>query len=286
MALGDGNLFGGSRPSPEVPRLLRAPAKTSPRITALNEYLQNSKRAYRNEDQSRDLRKLLNRNTISAQRESFRALSPTDLDQIAKARQQGKSWFPNKPTSSAGQMDTGAINAQLRNQMLYSPENDLAPGNPRAPKGPFGDYLLLNPPKKGSSINEVGGWAKSGFGPVNKDNPVLARIAPMTDVPGIQNVNDFSTVTKSLLNEESLFSPDVKYKIQDYTAAEPLPKKKSFDMYDFLEKRQLGSATLRPYLPKAFGALNILDVIPMLISGGQIAQGKRTLVPNNNQRMR
>jgi hypothetical protein len=82
---------------------------------------------------------------------------------------------------------------------------------------------------------------------------MIARISPMQDVPGISNVNEIAT-NKSLLNQESLYSPKVRYKVQDMQRSQGPGKP--------------GSVTLRPYLRSApVAGLGFLGFLQDIITG-------------------
>lgn len=112
---------------------------------------------------------------------------------------------------------------------------------------------------------------KGEFGSqANARQNAIMRITAMEDVPGVRNISPY--ISADLLNEagglreEGLFGPKTRYEVMDYKPA-----------------RGATPATwnLGAYANMGLGAANILGFLPMLLQGGQAAQGKLNLVPND-----
>lgn len=120
--------------------------------------------------------------------------------------------------------------------------DDFVPNKPMSTAGPLDLDTLGQQSRQG------------GFLRPNRVIPeqMIARVSPMQDVPGLSNVNDFAT-NRSLLNQESLYSPKVRYRVQDFNRS--------------TSPGQPGNVTLRPYLRSApvagLGILGFLNDIMM-----------------------
>ena len=115
------------------------------------------------------------------------------------------------------------------------------------------------------ALGELFSKSSMGTGGNQSYAPGLAKITAMTDLPGIENINDFleknKFQTRSLFNNESLIGPKVRFTIQD-----------------FMEGKGGNPPTwnLGAYANMGLGAANILGFLPMLHQAGRIAQGKDT----------
>jgi hypothetical protein len=97
----------------------------------------------------------------------------------------------------------------------------------------------------------------------------LLRITAMEDIPGVENVNRIGNAMgapNSDFKEEGFLGPRTRYQILDYLQG----KAGAPSVWN-----------LGAYANMGLGAANILGFLPMLMQGGQAAQGRLNLVPND-----
>lgn len=145
----------------------------------------------------------------------------------------------------AGQESYRALRPRDINSILraIATGEDFVPNKPMSTAGPL-DLDVLG------RQSAQGGFMRTGR---VMPEEMIARVSPMQDVPGISNVNDIAT-NKSLLQQESLYSPKVRYRIQDMQRSQGPGRP--------------GSVTLRPYVRSApVAGLGFLGFLQDIITG-------------------